>query len=621
MRRRRNRWMAGITAGVLCLSMIGGCSRVPETKPEIDTSPPFYEPSGEEQTEPEGSMITSEPQAESTEGMEITLESGEQSGAEETDASETPEHTEISGETALPESSSGELTDPDTDVHLTESAEVETTEAPEPEETTTEAVKVPEMQESEADQPPTELESPALPESTESKTETTTEAVTEEKTTERLETEETEPVEVTTEAPTEPETEAVTQPTLQPETNPVTQPPSEPETVPSTQPTAESEAEQATEAETSTERESEAEIVLQSIQIKANQSQYAEGWKLTKANLTVTLYYSDGSSGTLTNGYSIHQTGDQVYVTYGGVKSNTIIVVYEKTLTSISIESKADRYEQGYQIISANLQVTLHYSDGSTETITHGYTIHQSGEKVYITYNGVTSNTITINYAAASRVEIKPKAERYGLGDVITIDDFVITAYQSDGSSQIVTDHLKLYYMGNEVTSVTLTEYDGEVYVMGAHSFRVSYKDVLSDTVLLNVKYEETGHLYREMLTLVNEARAQAGLPALVWDTEAEEEILNRAEELTRLYSHDRPDGSSKGDLYAGFVGENIANGGYYSRTHVQDVFNAWMNSGGHRALILRNSSLATGFVCAYYIATDANGNQAAYTVMWVTSN
>jgi len=613
MRRKRNRRMAGIAAGILCLSMIGGYSRVPESRPEIDTSPPFYEPSGEEQTEPEGSMITSEPQAESTEGMEITLESGGQSGAEETDASETPEHTETPGETALPESSSGELTNPDTGAHLTESAEVERTEAPEPEENTTEAVKVPEMQESEADQPPTELESPALPESTESKTETTTEAVTEEKTTERLETEETEPAEVTTEAPTEPETEAVTQPTLQPETNPVTQPTLEPETVPSTQPETEAEPEE------STERETEVEVVLQSIQIKANQSQYAEGWKLTKANLTVRLYYSDGSSGTLTNGYSIHQTGDQVYVTYSGVKSNTITVIYEKTLTSISIESKADRYEQGYQIISANLQVTLHYSDGSTETITHGYTIYQSGEKVYITYDGVTSNTITINYAAASRVEIRPKAERYGLGDVITIDDFVITAYQSDGSSQVVTDNLKLYYMGNEVTCVTLTEYDGEVYVMGAHSFRVSYKDVLSDTVLLNVKYEETGHLYREMLTLVNEARAQAGLPALVWDTEAEGEILIRAEELTRLYAHDRPGGTPTTELYPMFWGENIANGGYYSRTHVHDVFTAWMNSAGHRSLIMDSFEYATGFVCASHISTDANGNQAAYTVMWVT--
>ena len=45
------------------------------------------------------------------------------------------------------------------------------------------------------------------------------------------------------------------------------------------------------------------------------------------------------------------------------------------------------------------------------------------------------------------------------------------------------------------------------------------------------------------------------------------------------------------------------------------------MNSPGHQSLIMDSFELATGFVCAYYIATDANGYQAAYTVMWVTTN
>lgn len=359
MSRRRNTWMMGVAAGVLTLGMMTGCSRVPETIPEIDTSPPFYEPSGEDQTEPEGSYTTGGLTEESTEERKTT-EAGRKDTEEATEQTETPARTESTEETpgsaSQTEAGSEALTDQDTEAYLTESAEAETAESPELEEST-EGTK-----ESEAIWPTTAPPRPSMPESTESKAETTTRPVTEAETTEALEAEETEPTET---EPTEGETERLAE--TEPETEEVTEP--------VTQPTSESVTKPNRESEGSTERETEAEIVLQAIQIKANQSQYAQGWKLTKANLTVTLCYSDGTSGTLTNGYSIHQTDDQVYVTYSGIKSNTITVVYEKTLTSISIESKADGYEQGYQIIGANLNVTLHYSDNSAETLAHGYTI------------------------------------------------------------------------------------------------------------------------------------------------------------------------------------------------------------------------------------------------------
>ena len=583
---KRKRGMIGLAAGVLALGMMSGCSRMPEPKPEIGTSLPFYEPSGEEQTESEGDYLPSESAAESTEETE-QIETSGMDASEETEQPETSEQTMTPEQTPennnQTESSSEKTTGNETETQLTESEETDATEVPETVEDSTEVASVPETKESEAVEPTTAPVRPTIPESTENETESTTEEVTEEATMESVDAE-TEPAEEPTEAmPTEAptETETAVWPTEAPET--------------------------------------EAEITLSAVEIRANQSQYTEGWMLTKANLTVTVHYSDGTSGTLSTGYTIHQTGDQVYVTYEGVKSNTITVVYEKTLTSISIESRADRYEQGYQIISANLKVTLHYSDGSTEMITHGYTIHQSGASVYITYQGMKSNTITINYAAASRVQIVPRKDSYRLGDVVTLDDFTVTVYQSDGSGEVVSGDIKLLYKGEEVTSVTLTEYEEDIYVMGAHSFQVSYKGVVSEAVILNVRYEETGHLYREMLNYVTAARAEAGLPALVWDTEAEEEILIRAEELTRHYSHTRPDGEATTELYTMFWGENIANGGYYSKTHVQDVFDAWMNSAEHRSLILDSFAYATGFVCAYHIATDANGNQAAYTVMWVT--
>ncbi len=376
-------------------------------------------------------------------------------------------------------------------------------------------------------------------------------------------------------------------------------------------------AEETTEANTTTE----AETVLKSITVKANQSQYEQGYQLVNANLTVTAHYSDGTTGTVSRGYTIHQTGSQLYVTYAGVKSNTITISYEKTLTGINIASKVAEYEQGYQLVSANLTVTLNYSDGSTQTLANGYQVHQTGDQVYVTYDGIKSNTITINYAAASRVTITPKEESYLLGDVITIDDFIVTVHQIDGSSEVVTEGLTLICNDGEINSVLLKEYIGDIYMMYGYSFKVQYKGFVSESVTLPVRYEDGVWLSRYMLDKVNEARIEAGLSELHWDSEAEEEILTRAQELAVSYSHTRPSGDRITDLYADMRGENISKGHYDSQTTPLRIFESWMGSAGHKACILNSSSLTVGFVCAYCIDTLEDGSQMSYWVMWTTFN
>lgn len=92
-----------------------------------------------------------------------------------------------------------------------------------------------------------------------------------------------------------------------------------------------------------------------------------------------------------------------------------------------------------------------------------------------------------------------------------------------------------------------------------------------------------------QILKLVNQARAEAGLKPLSSSSALNSAAQTRAQELSQLYSHNRPDGSScftvlgeKGISYR-TAGENIAVG-YQT---AQQVFNAWMNSEGHRNNIL----------------------------------
>lgn len=93
----------------------------------------------------------------------------------------------------------------------------------------------------------------------------------------------------------------------------------------------------------------------------------------------------------------------------------------------------------------------------------------------------------------------------------------------------------------------------------------------------------------QQVVKLVNEERAKAGLSELKLNTSAAAAAQRRTEELLSSFSHTRPDGShfstalkEYGVSYSS-SGENIA----YGQTSAEAVMSQWMNSSGHRANIL----------------------------------
>ncbi len=103
-------------------------------------------------------------------------------------------------------------------------------------------------------------------------------------------------------------------------------------------------------------------------------------------------------------------------------------------------------------------------------------------------------------------------------------------------------------------------------------------------------KPEDTSEKYaEEVLRLVNKERKAAGLEALELDETLTEAANVRAEEITKQFSHTRPDGSSAFTVLQEYeysymaAGENIAAG----QPDPESVVESWMNSEGHRANIL----------------------------------
>lgn len=97
-----------------------------------------------------------------------------------------------------------------------------------------------------------------------------------------------------------------------------------------------------------------------------------------------------------------------------------------------------------------------------------------------------------------------------------------------------------------------------------------------------------------DVVRQVNRERSGRGLRALRVSAELSQAARVRAIEITRKFSHTRPDGSAWRTVSSAAFGENIAVG---QRT-ADKVMAAWMTSSGHRANILRASYGSIG-VCA----------------------
>ena len=101
------------------------------------------------------------------------------------------------------------------------------------------------------------------------------------------------------------------------------------------------------------------------------------------------------------------------------------------------------------------------------------------------------------------------------------------------------------------------------------------------------------GNVVNELLALVNDTRADNGVPPLTLSCPLNQAAQVHLEDMIEndFFSHTGSDGSSAQDRIlaagygSGFFGENIA-GGYRS---AQSVFNGWMSSSGHRENILRS--------------------------------
>lgn len=112
-----------------------------------------------------------------------------------------------------------------------------------------------------------------------------------------------------------------------------------------------------------------------------------------------------------------------------------------------------------------------------------------------------------------------------------------------------------------------------------------------------------------QVVALVNEQRANAGLGSVSATSSLNQAAQKRAEEIVSSFAHSRPDGRDCFTVFGEYgitymaAGENIAAG----QGSPSAVMNSWMNSSGHKANILGGSFNHIG-VGVVYVEGSAYG-------------
>ena len=202
--------------------------------------------------------------------------------------------------------------------------------------------------------------------------------------------------------------------------------------------------------------------ILSSIFVKDSptKTSYQIGEMLNTSGLKLNAKYSDGSTKTISSGFTCIPTSwtsggtKTIIVSYGGKTTSFKISVENKeiVLNSITIKTLPTKtsYYAGEALNTSGLTLNAKYSDGSTKTITSGFTCSPTSftsvgtKTITVTYSGKTATfnvTVSEKPVTLSSIAVltKPTKTSYYVGEMLDTNGLMLVAYYSDGSTKIIS--------------------------------------------------------------------------------------------------------------------------------------------------------------------------------------
>ncbi len=252
------------------------------------------------------------------------------------------------------------------------------------------------------------------------------------------------------------------------------------------------------------------EVVVSDISIKTTPSKtsYYVGDKLNTTGLTLTATYNNGSTQVIDGGFtcsteSLTKAGTQsITVTYGDKTANFNVSVSEIVLSSISIKTNPSKtsYYVGDVLDTTGLTLTAKYNNGSTKTVSSGFTCQpvtfsKSGTyTLSVTYGGKTAQfKVTAKDLLVSHISIKtkPSIKTYYIGDKLDTEGLTLTVTYSNGSTATVNSGFTCQpeTFSKAGTQTITVSYGGKI-----SQFQVSVRDVYLSRISIKTNPTKTSY-------------------------------------------------------------------------------------------------------------------------------
>ena len=198
------------------------------------------------------------------------------------------------------------------------------------------------------------------------------------------------------------------------------------------------------------------EVTSLTIATKPTKTSYFVGDTLNTAGLTLKAAYNNGTTQTITSGFTCTPTAlstagaQTVTVNYGGKTATFTVNVQDVTLSGIAVASKPSKinYFVGDTLDTTGLKLTATYNNGITQTITSGFTCTPTAlstagaQTVTVNYGGKTATfTVNVQDVTLSGIAIasNPTKTSYYVGDTLDTTGLKLTATYSNGTTQTIT--------------------------------------------------------------------------------------------------------------------------------------------------------------------------------------
>lgn len=219
-------------------------------------------------------------------------------------------------------------------------------------------------------------------------------------------------------------------------------------------------------------------------------TRYFVGEPFDTTGLVITAYYTDNTS-TQATGYTLSSPDMSTYgnktvtVTFDGKTVDFSILVVDISGIEIKTPPTKQEYLVGDTLDSTGLTVLAKYTDGTSGTITSGFTVSELdsssiGEKeITVTYKNHTAAFKVLVYELQGiRIAHYPEKTYYRVGETFDPTGLVIVALRTDNTEKEITDYTVSGFDSSKAGTKTITvsyqtEIDGIETFIGYDEFEI----------------------------------------------------------------------------------------------------------------------------------------------------